>query len=466
MVEIKPDVETFARIKVVGVGGGGNNAISRMVESQMTGVEFMVVNTDAQDLHHCKAKEKIHIGKNLTRGLGAGMNPEIGRQAAEENRDEIHEAMKGVDMVFVVYGAGGGTGSGAAPVIAEAAKEAGALTIGVVTKPFAFEGKQRAVIAEESIENLKERVDTLIIIQNDKLLHMIDKNTSLIQSFRIVDDVLRQGVQGISDLITKPGIVNVDFADINAIMQESGNALMGVGISAGDDRAIQAAKSAINSPLLNVSIDGAKGVLFNISGSAKDLTMAEINDAASVITESVDPNARIIFGASINDSAEEGELRVTVIATGFDFDQNAKIENTTPSRRKVDWDKNDSNQKDNIDDSNGGINIGRASNSAIEKEARSDDTGTRKISFSDASDSREDTIEVGGGNLIINKDKSDRSESGFKLFNRKKNDNKEELLMSGDDLGISSEIKINKKDGNNDMDDTEVPAFIRKKLGR
>jgi cell division protein FtsZ len=432
----------------------------------MTGVEFMVVNTDAQDLHHCKAKEKIHIGKNLTRGLGAGMNPEIGRQAAEENRDEIHEAMKGVDMVFVVYGAGGGTGAGAAPVIAEAAKEAGALTIGVVTKPFAFEGKQRAVIAEESIENLKERVDTLIIIQNDKLLHMIDKNTSLIQSFRIVDDVLRQGVQGISDLITKPGIVNVDFADINAIMQESGNALMGVGISAGDDRAIQAAKSAINSPLLNVSIDGAKGVLFNISGSAKDLTMAEINDAASVITESVDPNARIIFGASIDDGAEEGELRVTVIATGFDFDQNAKVENVTPSRHKVDWDKNDSNQKDNIDNSNGGINIGRASNPAIEKDVKSADTCARKISFSDASDSREDTIEVGGGNLIIGRDKSDRSESGFKLFNRKKNDNKEELSMGGDDLGISSEMKINKKEGNNDMDDTEVPAFIRKKLGR
>ena len=223
MVEIKPDVETFARIKVVGVGGGGSNAISRMVESQLTGVEFMVVNTDAQDLHHCKAEEKIHIGKNLTRGLGAGMNPELGRQAAEENRDEIHEALKGTDMVFVVYGAGGGTGSGAGPVIAEAAKEAGALTIGVVTKPFTFEGRQRSVIADESIENLKERVDTLITIQNDKLLHIIDKNTSLIQSFRIVDDVLRQGVQGISDLITKPGIVNVDFADINAIMSESGS---------------------------------------------------------------------------------------------------------------------------------------------------------------------------------------------------------------------------------------------------
>ena len=466
MVEIKPDVETFARIKVVGVGGGGSNAISRMVESQMTGVEFMVVNTDAQDLHHCKAKEKIHIGKNLTRGLGAGMNPEIGRQAAEENRDEIHEAMKGVDMVFVVYGAGGGTGSGAAPVIAEAAKEAGALTIGVVTKPFAFEGKQRAVIAEESIENLKERVDTLIIIQNDKLLHMIDKNTSLIQSFRIVDDVLRQGVQGISDLITKPGIVNVDFADINAIMQESGNALMGVGIASGDDRAIQAAKSAINSPLLNVSIDGAKGVLFNISGSAKELTMSEINDAASVITESVDPNARIIFGASIDENAGDEELRVTVIATGFDFDQNAKIESETPSRRKIDWNKHDSVQKDDSLNTDGGINIGRESDLRLEKEQKNDETNSRKISFNNAGESREDNIEMNDSSLTINKSRSDRSEGGFKLFNRKKEDNKEKLTINNEDLEISSEMKINKKDGNNDMDDTEVPAFIRKKLGR
>jgi len=453
MVEIKPDVETFARIKVVGVGGGGSNAISRMVESQLSGVEFMVVNTDAQDLHHCKAKEKIHIGKNLTRGLGAGMNPEIGRQAAEENRDEIHEAMKGVDMVFVVYGAGGGTGSGAAPVIAEAAKEAGALTIGVVTKPFAFEGKQRAVIAEESIENLKERVDTLIIIQNDKLLHMIDKNTSLIQSFRIVDDVLRQGVQGISDLITKPGIVNVDFADINAIMQESGNALMGVGIAAGDDRAIQAAKSAINSPLLNVSIDGAKGVLFNISGSAKDLTMAEINDAASVITESVDPNARIIFGASIDDGSEDGELRVTVIATGFDFDQNAKTENISPTRHKIDWDKNKHGQKNEI-----------ANNNSEGQIVESEKFDGGKISFKSVDDTEKD-IKI-KDDTIIGKNKSDRLEGGFKLFNRKKDDSEIEMSANKDDLGMDGKMKINKKEGNNDMDDTEVPAFIRKKLGR
>jgi len=465
MVEIKPDVETFARIKVVGVGGGGSNAISRMVKSQMTGVEFMVVNTDAQDLHHCKAKEKIHIGKNLTRGLGAGMNPEIGRQAAEENRDEIHEAMKGVDMVFVVYGAGGGTGSGAAPIIAEAAKEAGALTIGVVTKPFAFEGKQRSVIADESIENLKERVDTLIIIQNDKLLHMIDKNTSLIQSFKIVDDVLRQGVQGISDLITKPGIVNVDFADINAIMQESGNALMGVGIAAGDDRAMQAAKSAINSPLLNVSIDGAKGVLFNISGSEKDLTMAEINDAASVITESVDPNARIIFGASIDDSAGEGELKVTVIATGFDFDQNTNIESVTPSRRKVKWEENVSVKKSEANDESEKDSLGYESNIKIGGEIKENITNPERISF-DNKDNFKNDVEINSDDLVIKKNKSDRSESGFKLFSKRKDSNKEAVIKSNDSLDLGSEMKINKKDGNNDMDDTEVPAFIRKKLGR
>jgi len=462
MVEIKPDVETFARIKVVGVGGGGANAISRMVESQLTGVEFMVVNTDAQDLHHCKASEKIHIGKNLTRGLGAGMNPEIGRQAAEENRDEIHESMKGIDMIFVVYGAGGGTGSGAGPVIAEAAKEAGALTIGVVTKPFAFEGKQRAVIADESIENLKERVDTLIIIQNDKLLHMIDKNTSLIQSFRIVDDVLRQGVQGISDLITKPGIVNVDFADINAIMQESGNALMGVGISAGDDRAIQAAKSAINSPLLNVSIDGAKGVLFNISGSAKDLTMAEINDAANTITESVDPNARIIFGASIDDGAEEGELRVTVIATGFDFDQNTKIDGDIPSRNRIDWNKKKSIKNNQDSDENIANNINdRGDKIKVQDKISTDNT------FLNLVNKKKDTQNINTEDeLIINEKKSDRAESGFKLFNKKREKKESQVIINNSEIQIDDDIKIEKKNVNNDIDDTEVPAFIRKKLGK
>jgi cell division protein FtsZ len=317
MAEIKPEIETFARIKVVGVGGSGNNAITRMIDSKIKGVEFVAINTDAQALHHSKASEKVHIGKNLTKGLGSGMNPEIGRQAAEENRDEIQEVLKGSDMVFVTCGLGGGTGTGAAPIVAETAKELGALTVAVVTKPFAFEGAQRRAIADEGLENLKERVDTLITIPNDKLLSIIDRKTTLISAFRIVDDVLRQGVQGISDLITKPGIVNVDFADVRAIMEDSGSALMGIGIASGENRAAEAAKAAINSPLLELSIDGAKGVLFNVSG-ATDLTMLEINEAANIITENIDPNAKVIFGAVSDDQIRKGDIHITVVATGFD----------------------------------------------------------------------------------------------------------------------------------------------------
>lgn len=320
MAEIKPDIEMFAKIKVVGVGGSGNNVLSRMIDSNIKGVEYVAINTDAQALHHSRASEKVHIGKNLTKGLGAGMNPEIGRQAAEENRDEIQEVIKGSDMVFVACGLGGGTGTGAAPIVAETAKELGALTIGVVTKPFSFEGAQRRAIAAEGLENLKDRVDALITIPNDKLLSIIDKKTTLINSFRIVDDILRQGVQGISDLITKPGIVNVDFADVRAILEDSGSALMGIGIASGDNRAVEAAKAAINSPLLELSIDGAKGVLFNVSGSS-DLGMLEINEAANIITESIDPNAKVIFGAVVDDQIRKGELQITVVATGFDFDR-------------------------------------------------------------------------------------------------------------------------------------------------
>lgn len=313
---IKPEIETFARIKVVGIGGGGNNAVSRMVASQIKGVDFIAINTDAQQLHHCKAPQKIHIGKNLTKGLGSGMDPEIGRQAAEENREEIHEALKGADLVFITCGLGGGTGTGGAPVVAEAAKDTGALTVAVVTKPFNFEGVQRASVAEEGLLQLKERVDTLITIPNDRILNLIDRNTSLVNAFQIVDDVLRQGVQGIADLIIYPGIVNVDFADIRAIMQDAGSALMGIGRAAGEDRALVAAKAAINSPLLEVSIDGAKGVLFNIYGGP-DMGMMEINEAAKIITESVDPGAKIIFGATQDERLKKGEIKIAVIATGF-----------------------------------------------------------------------------------------------------------------------------------------------------
>jgi len=316
MPQIKPDIETFAKIKVIGVGGSGNNAVSGMVEAKIQGVEFIAVNTDAQDLHHAKASLKIHIGKNVTRGLGAGMNPDMGRQSAEENKDDIHEALKGADMVFVTCGLGGGTGTGAAPIIAEVARETGALTVGVVTKPFSFEGLQRSRLADEGLNNLRERVDTLITIPNDKLLNIIERKTSLLDSFGIVDDVLRQAVQGISDLVVKPGIVNVDFADVRAIMQDAGSALMGIGKASGEERAIEAARSAISSPLLELSIDGARGVLFSLSGG-EDLTMYEINEAAKVITDSIHPDAKVIFGAVLDERLKKGELKVTVIATGF-----------------------------------------------------------------------------------------------------------------------------------------------------
>jgi cell division protein FtsZ len=317
MARINPEIETFAKIKVVGVGGAGGNALKRMIDSDIKGVEFVAVNTDAQDLHHSQAEHKVHLGKNLTRGLGAGMNPEVGRKAAEESKEEVYQAVNGSHMIFITAGMGGGTGSGASPVIAQAAKESGALTVAVVTKPFMFEGIQRKRIAEAAFEELKKNVDTIITIPNDKILNIIDRNTPVLEAFSMIDDVLRQGVQGISDLITTPGLVNVDFADVSAIMKNAGSALMGIGSASGENRAVTAAKIAINSPLLDISIKGAKGVLFNVTGG-KDLSMAEINDAANVIIEAIDPEAQVIFGAVINDKLTEGEVQVTVIATGFD----------------------------------------------------------------------------------------------------------------------------------------------------
>lgn len=316
MAQVKPPFETFARIKVVGVGGAGNNAINRMIEARIHGVEFIAINTDAQALHSSNAAVKIHIGKSLTRGLGAGMNPDIGKQAAIDTKEEIANALKGADMVFITMGLGGGTGTGAAPVVADIARDVGALTVAVTTKPFSFEGSQRAKIADDGWVSLRERVDALITIPNDRLLSVIDRKTPLLESFAIVDDVLRQGVQGISDLITIPGIINVDFADVKATMANSGSALMGIGKASGEDRAIEAAKLAISSPLLEVSIDGAKGVLFNVSGGP-DMAMAEINEAARIITEHIDPDAKVIFGAVLDDKLKKGEIKVTVVATGF-----------------------------------------------------------------------------------------------------------------------------------------------------
>ncbi|SDF07000.1 cell division protein FtsZ [Sporolituus thermophilus] len=316
MLEFDMDLDRFAAIKVIGVGGGGNNAVNRMIASGLQGVEFIAINTDAQALLLSQASYRIQIGEKLTKGLGAGANPEIGEKAAQESREEILKALRGADMVFVTAGMGGGTGTGAAPVVAECAKEVGALTVGVVTKPFSFEGRRRQLQAEAGTAKLKEKVDTLITIPNDRLMQVVDKRTSIVEAFRIADDVLRQGVQGISDLIAVPGLINLDFADVKTIMMDQGSALMGIGIATGDNRAVAAAEAAIKSPLLETSIDGAKGVLLNITGGTS-LGLFEVNEAAEIIARAADPEANIIFGAVIDEKFND-EVRVTVIATGFD----------------------------------------------------------------------------------------------------------------------------------------------------
>ncbi len=314
---IKPDIARFAKIKVVGVGGGGCNAVNSMIAtSSIQGVDFVAINTDAQALLTSTAQIKIQIGDNFTKGLGAGGNPEVGRQAAEESKEKIKESLIDADMVFITCGEGGGTGTGAAPIIAEIAKEVGALSVAVVTKPFSFEGSRRMMIAEEGVVNLKEKVDTLIVIPNQRILDVVDKKMTLVEAFRIVDSVLGQGVQGISDLITLPGLINVDFADVRAIMSKAGSALMGIGTGVGENRATAAARMAISSPLLDMSIDGAKGVLINITGGA-DLTMSEVDDAAKLISSSVDPDANIIFGTTLDEQMVD-QLKITVVATGFD----------------------------------------------------------------------------------------------------------------------------------------------------
>lgn len=323
MPKVSPEIETFARIMVIGVGGSGKNAVNHMINSKVKGVSFITMNTDTQDLHHSLAEKKIHIGKNLTKGLGAGMDPEVGRKAAEETKAEIQDVIKGADMIFIACGMGGGTGTGAAPIVARAAKEQGILTVGVVTKPFFFEGNHRMKIAEKGLDELAGEVDAIIVIPNDKLLQISDKNTNFKDAFAMCDDVLRQAVEGISDLITTPGIINVDFADIRAVMSNAGSALMGIGSATGEKRAEQAALMAINSPLLEVSVNGAKGVLFAISGG-DDITIHEIQDAAKIITESIDKDAKVIFGTIRDDKLKKGELKVTVIATDFPTDMPKK----------------------------------------------------------------------------------------------------------------------------------------------
>jgi cell division protein FtsZ len=319
MPKLNPDIESFARIKVIGIGGSGKNALNHMINSKVKGVEFIVMNTDTQDLHNSQAEKKVHLGKNLTKGLGAGMNPEVGKRAAEETKAEIQDVIKGADMVFIACGMGGGTGTGAAPIVAQAAKEQGILTVAVVTKPFSFEGNQRMKIADVGLSELEKEVDAILVIPNDRLIVISGKDVGFRQAFAMCDEVLKQAVEGISELITTPGMINVDFSDIKAVMSDAGSALMGVGIAGGDGRAEKAALAAINSPLLDLSISGAKGVLFAISGG-DDLTIHEIQDAAKIITESIDKDAKVIFGTIRDEKLKKGEMKVTVIATGFPTD--------------------------------------------------------------------------------------------------------------------------------------------------
>ncbi|CCQ95841.1 cell-division initiation protein [[Clostridium] ultunense Esp] len=324
MFDFDVDVEEFAKIKVVGVGGGGNNAVNRMIDCGVRGIDFIAVNTDRQALYSSKAEQKLQIGEKLTKGLGAGANPEIGMKAAEENRNEITEALKGADMVFITAGMGGGTGTGAAPIIAEVAKELGILTVGVVTKPFTFEGRRRLMHAEKGIEELKTKVDTLVTIPNDRLLQVAEKKTTMVQAFLMADEVLKQGIQGISDLIAVPNLINLDFADVKTIMYNQGIAHMGIGKASGENRSVDAAKQAIKSPLLETSIDGAKAVLLNITGG-EDLGLFEVNEAADLIRQAVDQDANIIFGAGIDETLKE-EIKITVIATGFDAERRRRAD--------------------------------------------------------------------------------------------------------------------------------------------
>ncbi len=332
MLEFETEIDQLATIKVIGVGGGGNNAVNRMIDHGVEGVEFIAVNTDAQALNMSKAEIKMQIGGKLTRGLGAGANPEVGKKAAEESKEQIEEVLKGADMVFVTAGKGGGTGTGAAPVIAQIAKDLGALTVGVVTRPFSFEGARRQRQAAAGIDQLKESVDTLIVIPNDRLLEIVDKNTPMTEAFREADNVLRQGVQGISDLIAKPGLINVDFADVKTIMSDKGSALMGIGVANGENRAAEAAKKAISSPLLETSIDGAQGILMNISGG-ENLSLFEVQEAADLVTSAADSEVNVIFGNVINENLTE-EVIVTVIATGFDETRPQKRQAQKPESRR------------------------------------------------------------------------------------------------------------------------------------
>lgn len=458
MPEVKPQIETFAKLKVVGVGGSGNSIVNRMVQSGVRGVDFWVMNTDVQALHNNEAENKLHIGKELTEGLGAGMDPEVGRKAAEEAEAEIREALEDTDMAFVTCGLGGGTGSGASPVIARIAKDMGILTIGVVTKPFGWEGPQRADIAEEANQTLAENVDTIITIPNDKILQVIDKDTSLVDAFEIVDDVLRQGVQGISELITVPGLVNVDFADVKTIMEDQGSALMGIGNASGKNRAIEAAQKAVSSPLLELSIDGAQGILFSIAGG-EDMAMQEVSEAAQVITESADDNAQVIFGAVIDEDMED-EVQITVIATGFDEGGPQDVKKSASDQPK----QKNRNVKTKFDQSS----QKRSSARAEKKDQKKTPTASSTNGSSDQSQKTDPSFnkkEVSNNKKEVSNDDGNSSTKGSGSSVNKDKNGKEDKDNSSD--GVSEREKIDKEkkeDNDDDDDDLEIPAFIRKRM--
>jgi len=427
MPEVKPEAETFAKIKVIGVGGAGGNAINRMIDEGIRGVEFIAINTDVQALNNSKADIKLHIGQTVTRGLGAGMNPELGRQAAEESQAEIKEVLKGADMIFITCGLGGGTGSGASPVIAEISKDCGALTIAVVAKPFSFEGGQRKKIAEKAYDELSARVDTIIVVSNEKLLQVIDRKTSFLDAFKIADNILQQGVAGIAEIITVPGIVNADFADVKAIMANTGSALMGIGSASGDNRAQEAVRLAVNSNLLDTDIKGAKGIVFTITGG-NDLTMMDVNEAANIINSLADEDARIIFGAIIDPNLKD-ELKVTIVATGFDRNREKIPENFSK-----------------INESNGSSYIqsifGRKAELGGQKEEVKNETIIEPIK------------------PAVNQSPS----ISLSWMERDVKKTEEAKPVSSIGKSINENKKSSKNDDDSGDDDSDVPAFIRKKM--
>lgn len=464
MPEVKPtDIQSTAVIKVVGVGGAGGSAVNRMKESGINGVEFIAINTDAQALRSSKADKKIHIGESLTRGLGAGADPKVGEAAAEESKDKIEEALKGSDMAFITFGAGGGTGTGAGPVVAQIARDLGILTVGVVTRPFSFEGQQRRTNAEYGIKNISKAVDALIVIPNDRLLDTIDRNTPMGETFKIADDVLRQGVQGISDLITESGLINLDFADVKTIMSNAGSALMGIGRASGDDRAEKAAKQAINSPLIEVSIDGARGVLFNVTGGY-NMSMAEVQEAAQIITNSVSPDANIIFGATLKPEMDD-ELIITVVATGFDGDYtgnksnvgaNAPATSETEPKAPITPTVDSNIDLSQMDlDSDAGTD--EVSNFTSEQ-----NNGWQWNDNANEGEIADDAIDSSRLDMSASDDESETSESAEEAENTAASEEVEPDTLAASSTDDSSQSK----DEEEDDDKYDTPSFLRRRFHR